>query len=273
MITNNKKVFISYKRKSDSFVARAIMMDLRSHEYDVFLDIESIDSGRFENIILNEVGLRDNFIAVISENWVKGTLDESDWCRRELDRAMELKKNVVPILINNYRYENDPNHPTLSRISRFNSLTLLSDYFDAAMQKLRERFLKQPTLQELEILTAEEYFQKAEQCREKENYKDAVEAYTEAVKLNPKMTEAFCNRSFVKVELGDLEGALEDLDQAILLDPGASILYENKGEILQELGRMQEAIDAFAQAATGKKRRGPGVDLDDPEVWNELGLY
>ena len=39
-----KTVFISYRRETSSFLARAIFLDLRHHGYDVFMDVESIDS-------------------------------------------------------------------------------------------------------------------------------------------------------------------------------------------------------------------------------------
>jgi hypothetical protein len=42
-----KTVFISYRRENE-YHAKAIYDDLRSHDYDVFWDIESIKSGAFE---------------------------------------------------------------------------------------------------------------------------------------------------------------------------------------------------------------------------------
>src|SRR4051812_18058295 len=40
-------VFLSYRRDVSAFIARAIFMDLRQHGYDVFMAVESIDSGQF----------------------------------------------------------------------------------------------------------------------------------------------------------------------------------------------------------------------------------
>jgi hypothetical protein len=45
-------VFLSYRRYISSFITRSIFMDLRQHGYDVFMDVESINSGQFETIIL-----------------------------------------------------------------------------------------------------------------------------------------------------------------------------------------------------------------------------
>jgi hypothetical protein len=44
----DKAVFISYRQKLSPFVARPIFENLTSHGYDVFMDVESIDSGASE---------------------------------------------------------------------------------------------------------------------------------------------------------------------------------------------------------------------------------
>jgi len=50
-----KTVFISYRRDVGAFIARAIFLELREHGYDVFMDVESIDAGQFEQIIFNQI--------------------------------------------------------------------------------------------------------------------------------------------------------------------------------------------------------------------------
>ena len=46
-----KTVFISYRR-TNTFHARAVHQALCGRGYDVFLDVESISSGAFEQVIL-----------------------------------------------------------------------------------------------------------------------------------------------------------------------------------------------------------------------------
>jgi hypothetical protein len=53
-----KTVFISYRRAVSAGWARAIFDDLDAHGHDVFMDVESIDSGAFETIILNQIAAR-----------------------------------------------------------------------------------------------------------------------------------------------------------------------------------------------------------------------
>ncbi|MBK9751004.1 MAG: toll/interleukin-1 receptor domain-containing protein [Chloroflexi bacterium] len=51
-------VFISYRRSTSSYLARAIYMDLKQHGYDVFMDVQSIDAGQFDEIILRQIEAR-----------------------------------------------------------------------------------------------------------------------------------------------------------------------------------------------------------------------
>src|SRR5574341_300850 len=66
MTAPNKTVFISYRRNVSAFIARAIFLDLRAHGYDVFMDVESIDSGTFDSIILNQIAARAHFLVILT---------------------------------------------------------------------------------------------------------------------------------------------------------------------------------------------------------------
>jgi hypothetical protein len=59
-------VFLSYRRNVSAFIARAVFLDLRQHGYDVFMDVESIDSGQFDMIILNQIAARGHFPGLFS---------------------------------------------------------------------------------------------------------------------------------------------------------------------------------------------------------------
>ena len=140
-------VFLSYRRNVSAFIARAIFMDLRQHGYDVFMDVESIDSGQFDTIILAQIAARAHFLVVLTHGTLEGCQEPDDWLRREIEYAMELGRNVVPILVNGFRF--DANAHTyltgkLHNLPRYNGPTLYHDYFDAAMERLRTRFLRLP---------------------------------------------------------------------------------------------------------------------------------
>lgn len=146
MIEANKTVFISYRRKLSAFVARAVFMDLREHGYDAFLDVETIDSGAFDTIILNQIAARAHFILILTPGSLDRCLEPDDWLRREIEHAMDLQRNIVPLLINNFSFNDAQTFLTgkLSALMRYNALNVPHEYFDEAMARLRTRYLKPP---------------------------------------------------------------------------------------------------------------------------------
>jgi len=141
-----KTVFISYRRGVSDFVARAIYQDLKSHGFDVFIDVESIDSGTFDNVILDQIASRSHFILVLTPGSVDRCGEPTDWLRREVTHALERKRNIVPVLADGFRFEDAAPHleGVLSELPRYNSLTIPQGYFEDAMNKLRARFLRRP---------------------------------------------------------------------------------------------------------------------------------
>ncbi len=93
-----KTVFISYRRSVSRHLARAIFLDLREHDYDVFLDVNTIDNGEFDAIILNQIAARAHFVLVLSKGSLERCANSGDWLRREIEEALRLNRNVVPII-------------------------------------------------------------------------------------------------------------------------------------------------------------------------------
>src|SRR5262249_47653680 len=80
-----------------------------------------------------------------------GTLDSchepDDLLRREIEHAVALGRNVVPILVNDFHFDDTVRAhlpESLRDLPRYNGLELPRVYFDAAMERLRTRFLKEP---------------------------------------------------------------------------------------------------------------------------------
>lgn len=141
-------VFLCYRRNVSAFIARAVFQDLRQHGYDVFMDVESIDSGQFDTIILTQIAARTHFLVILTHGTLEGFQEPHDWLRREIEYALDLGRNVVPILVNDFRFDADADTyltGKLRALPRHNGPTLYHDYFDAAMERLRTRFLKLPT--------------------------------------------------------------------------------------------------------------------------------
>jgi TIR domain len=147
MTAPQSTVFISYRRKVSWSIARAVFMNLHQHNYSVFMDVESIDSGRFDRIILDEIAARAHFLVILEHGTLAGCQKPDDWVRREIECAMELERNIVPILIDGFRFDDNTRaHLTgrLRELPSYNGLPLPQEYFNEAMERLRTRFLKLP---------------------------------------------------------------------------------------------------------------------------------
>ncbi|NXI61025.1 TTC31 protein, partial [Anseranas semipalmata] len=78
-------------------------------------------------------------------------------------------------------------------------------------------------------------------------YAEAVQAFTEAVKLNPREHRLFGNRSYCYEKLQQYEEALTDAQMALGLQPHWPKGFFRKGKALRGLKRYAEAVDTFEE--------------------------
>ncbi len=139
-----KTVFISYRR-TNFYTALAVYQDLTAHGYDVFFDYQSIDSGEFEKIILDNIKARAHFIVILTPSALDRCRNPHDWLRREIETALDEKRNIVPLFLEGF----DFSYPSivqnltgkLTSLNKYNGLEVPSSYFFEAMEKLRNRYL------------------------------------------------------------------------------------------------------------------------------------
>ncbi len=276
MPKKDKTVFISYRREESSYVARAIFQDLQKNGYDVFMDVESIDSGKFDTIILNQIKARAHFIVVLTPGTEKRLAQPKDWLGREIEHAIKLKRNVVPILADNFTFESAEPYlnKTLKQLPRFNGITLYYDYFEAGMEKLRNRFLKKPInvsvsetpyrdqeavqstiniASKLAMPTkiqfdAEHYSNLGIKNARDGKYDQAIKDFDKPIQLDPEGVKFCHNRGLTYGHLGEYERAINDFDKAIQIDPQCANAYYNRGNTYTALGQYERAIKDFDKA-------------------------
>ena len=142
-----KTVFISYRRKDISW-ALAVYQYLTSQKYDVFFDYTNIPSGDFEQIIISNIRARAHFILILTPTTLDRCSDPNDWVRREIETAMDEKRNIVPLFFDGFSFglPNVTEKLTgrLADVKRYNGLDIPSGYFPEAMERLRVRYLNVP---------------------------------------------------------------------------------------------------------------------------------
>lgn len=258
-------VFISYNRKYSSSAARAVYQALKAKGFDTYFDVEDINPGRFTEVILNQIGLRDHFVIILTPDSVNILRETSSWTRRETERALELEKNVVPILLEGVSPITTTEQDSLfQKIAALNQLEVPHQYFDAAMDKLCSDLLQQPTLQELKFKIAEEYYAKAEEAFQNEQWKAVIEEISQAIQRAPNRPDYYLMRSVARHRIDDNIQSIQDIDAAIALDPEAFDLAEAKFNILQNMDRVQEALEFITRWQKSNKHE---------ESYDYDGLY
>lgn len=82
---------------------------------------------------------------------------------------------------------------------------------------------------------------------------EAREAFTDALRLDPGLTEALVNRAVAAFTLGEGEAALDDLSSALDLDPGNPDVLFNRGFALEAAGRFEPALADYRRALTDSR--------------------
>jgi tetratricopeptide (TPR) repeat protein len=275
MSDSDKTVFISYRRKVASYVARSIFMDLRAHDFDVFMDVETIDSGQFDKIILNQIAARAHFLIILTPHTLDRCNEAGDWLRPEIEMAIDLGRNIVPILADDFTFKRQQKFLTgkLEALPKYNALTIPHDYFEPAMEKLRTRFLKQPVVGTItpapavdlpivenkiaevisqpalaeEQLSSEDYFNRARK-RDEKDYDGKIADYTDAIRLNPQYARAYNSRGVAREANGDYEGAKADYNGAIRLNPHYHGALNNRSKLFFGVGDTNRALQDINEA-------------------------
>ena len=133
-------IFISYRRSSYD-TANLIATRLKSAGYSVFFDMETLRSGKFNEQLFNVIDNCKDFIVVLPPNALDRCVNEDDWVRLEVCRAIANKKNIVPVMLNGFTWPNSMPQG-MEDLCNYQALTASSiEYFDLAMERLQQRYL------------------------------------------------------------------------------------------------------------------------------------
>ncbi len=273
-----KTVFISYRR-TNFWTALAVFQNLHSNGYDVFFDYKSIPSGDFEQVITENIKSRAHFIVLLSPSALERCNEPGDWLRREIESAIDNKRNIIPLMMEGFEFGGTATVKALTGkladLKKYNAMGIPVEYFEEAMGKLRsDRFLNKPLksvfhpvsdittqiteeqrsaaieapLVEKQELTAQEWFERGYKFQEAKNFEEGIRCYTEAIRLEPRFLEAYGNRGNMFADMGDTDRAIADYDQVLILKPNDEMTYFNRAIVLKAQGNLDDAITDFSEA-------------------------
>lgn len=217
----HKTVFVSYRRTT-TWIARYVHFHLTMHGYDVFLDYESIGAGLFDETILQEIESRAHFLIILTTSTLERCTNPDDWVRREIEYAMEKKRNIVPLLFDNFEWNDIQRNyleGDLKDLQRYQSLRVLPDFAEQSMEVLRSKYLNIPIKVGIqpydsassvsiesgatnEQIQATAHFERGLQHLSMTNWDFAGKDFWEAIRLNPFFVEPYAYIAWTLVRQG-----------------------------------------------------------------------
>ncbi|KAG5877943.1 hypothetical protein JTB14_005140 [Gonioctena quinquepunctata] len=147
---NNDKsldVFVSYRRSNGSQLASLLKVHLQLRGFSVFIDVERLEAGKFDNNLLQSIQKAKHFLLVLTPNALDRCVDDherKDWVHREICAALSANCNIIPIIDNFIFPETDTLPEDMRQVCHFNAVRWIHDYQDACVDKL-ERFMRGET--------------------------------------------------------------------------------------------------------------------------------
>lgn len=144
-LAQSRTVFLCYRRKDvGKWFAKALQLALSPHGYDVFLDVDDVGAGEWEEQILKEVRTRSHFILAVTPGALDRCDDRNDFLRREFEAADSSRRNIVPVLEGSIVLkELEQSCPAaMKRIFNFQIATIRYNGFDRDVADLIARFLR-----------------------------------------------------------------------------------------------------------------------------------
>ena len=280
-----KTVFLSYRRTNFPW-ALAIYQELTHRGYDVFIDYISIASGDFENVIIGNITSRAHFLVLLTPSALENCDKPGDWLRREIEAAMDLRRNIIPLMLEGFDF-GAPMIASqltgkLSALSGYNGLRIFQEYFFAAMERLRNEHLNIPLSAVLhpaspfareiaeeqkkaakaeppvkaEELIAQQLFERANAAVDLD---EKIRLFTQAIDLKPDYVYALNNRGVARDQHGDTVGAIEDYTRAVRIDPTAPLPFMNRGICQAKMGDLDTALGDFDEALRLKPDYGDAL--------------
>ncbi len=101
------QVFISYRHMGGEALAYLVNERLSLAGYKVFYDVDSLSSGRFDQKLLKIMDECSDVIVILSPNALDRCKEEEDWLRQEITHALRTGKNVIPLMMEGFRWTDD----------------------------------------------------------------------------------------------------------------------------------------------------------------------
>lgn len=215
--------------------------------------------------MIENIKAKAHFLVILSPSALERCHEPGDWLRREIETAMDEKRNIIPLMMEGFDFGSEATTQALTGklaiLKTYNGLPLIPFYFPAAMEALRTRYLNialediplhslshetkeinennksaanEAAPVETQQLTAEEWFERAYVFQKANNLEEALRCYSEALHLDPDIPEAYNDLGILFEDLERYEEAEHAFHKAIEVYPLYAVAYVNLGWLLHK---------------------------------------
>jgi hypothetical protein len=140
---NHHDIFISYRRETGTELALLVKNNLQQKGFQVFMDIETLKSGKFDEELYLKIEEAEDFIVILTPGCLDRCINSDDWFRLEIRYAIKYSKNIIPIMARGFQMPARHELPEdISELPRYNGITPDNTLFEKSMDKLAAQFLK-----------------------------------------------------------------------------------------------------------------------------------
>jgi len=109
-MSQRSSIFINYARRDGLTIARQLSIDLKTPEFDTWIDATELKAGdNWMDRIFDELARSSVLVAVITFGWL-----ESEFAQKELQFAIQHEKRIIPVMVSEIDPEALP--PTILQI-------------------------------------------------------------------------------------------------------------------------------------------------------------
>lgn len=134
-------VFISYRRKFGFAYAKMLSEMLKQKGINAFVDLDELRSGTFNDKLLTAIETSPAFLLILTPGALDRCVDEGDWLTREILKASESGRNIIPVLCDGFDWPKQWDSRVPDRIkmlSNLNCVVMSDAYVDAMVDKIIE---------------------------------------------------------------------------------------------------------------------------------------
>ncbi len=143
-IDKNLDVFISYRRSNGSQLASLLKVHLEIRNFSVFLDVDRLEAGKFDNNLLQSIRSARNFVLVLTQSALDRCFDDHeqrDWIHKEVACALQSHCNIIPVFDNFTMPDPKLLPETMRAVTSYNGVKWIHDYQEACVDKI-DRFIR-----------------------------------------------------------------------------------------------------------------------------------